>query len=159
MRCGRDRSRTRRGHEPQEEGHSVSTQPTARRVQEIALERIQAGGNVRELNADHVSEGAVCQAQLRRLPRTSLDRLGARCPGSRFAWAKQKPALDPRELYPDVVDGPEEEGGVPSRLIKTDAGEGRQEGTPWTMFAGSRLGRRARSRSRWTSWRVRALAG
>jgi hypothetical protein len=28
------------------------------------------------------------------------------------------------ELYPDVVDGPEEEGGVPSRLLKTDAGDG-----------------------------------
>jgi hypothetical protein len=49
----------------------VSSQPTAPRVQEIALERIQAGGNVRELNAEHVSEGAVCQAELRRLPRTS----------------------------------------------------------------------------------------
>ncbi|MDQ3240109.1 MAG: hypothetical protein M3Q43_01700, partial [Actinomycetota bacterium] len=42
-----------------------------------------------------------------------------------------------RELYPDVVDGLEDEGGVPSRLIKTDAGDGRQEGTPWRMFAGS----------------------
>jgi hypothetical protein len=41
-----------------------------------------------------------------------------------------------RELYPNVVDAPEKEGGVPSRLIKTDAGEGRQEGTPWLMFAG-----------------------
>jgi hypothetical protein len=34
------------------------------------------------------------------------------------------------ELYPEVVDADEEEGGVPSRLIKTDAGDGRQEGTP-----------------------------
>jgi transposase-like protein len=30
------------------------------------------------------------------------------------------------------VDGVEEKGGVPSRLIKTDAGESRQEGTPMT---------------------------
>ena len=30
------------------------------------------------------------------------------------------------------MDGGEEEGGVPSRLIKTDAGVGRQEGTPMT---------------------------
>jgi Transposase, Mutator family len=28
-----------------------------------------------------------------------------------------------RELYPDVVDGLENEGGVPSRLMKTDGGE------------------------------------
>jgi hypothetical protein len=28
---------------------------------EIALERIEAGGNVRELDAEHVSDGAVCQ--------------------------------------------------------------------------------------------------
>src|SRR5665648_748585 len=34
------------------------------------------------------------------------------------------------ELYPEVVDACEEEGGVPSRLLKTDAGDGRQEGTP-----------------------------
>jgi hypothetical protein len=34
-----------------------------------------------------------------------------------------------RELYPEVVDACEE-GGVPSRLLKTDAGEDRQEGTP-----------------------------
>jgi len=35
-----------------------------------------------------------------------------------------------RELYPEVVYGVEKEGGVPSRLLKTDAGVGRQEGTP-----------------------------
>jgi hypothetical protein len=34
------------------------------------------------------------------------------------------------------VDAREEQGGVPSRLIKTDAGVGRQEGTPCQMFAG-----------------------
>jgi hypothetical protein len=28
-----------------------------------------------------------------------------------------------RELYPNVVDGREEEGGIPSRLIKIDAGD------------------------------------
>jgi hypothetical protein len=71
-------------------------------------------------------------------------------------------AMDRRlkELYPSVVDGPEEEGGVPSRLIETDAGVGRREGTPWWMFAGSRLGRTTmRFGSGWTSWRVWALAG
>jgi hypothetical protein len=40
------------------------------------------------------------------------------------------------------VDVCEEEGGVPSRLIKTEAGDGRQEGTPCQMFAGSPSGRR-----------------
>ncbi|HXA54651.1 MAG TPA: hypothetical protein VNV37_07235, partial [Solirubrobacteraceae bacterium] len=34
------------------------------------------------------------------------------------------------ELYPKVVDAREEVGGVPSRLMKTEAGDGRQEGTP-----------------------------
>jgi hypothetical protein len=33
------------------------------------------------------------------------------------------------ELYPDVVDACEEEGGVPSRLIKTDRREAGKEGT------------------------------
>src|SRR4051794_25957795 len=38
---------------------------------------------------------------------------------------------------------------VPSRLLKTEAGDGRQEGTPWWMFAGSLSGRATRgSRSR-----------
>jgi hypothetical protein len=46
------------------------------------------------------------------------------------------------EIYPDVVDGVEEEGGVPSRLIQDRyAGCSRQEGTPWKMFARSPLGR------------------
>jgi hypothetical protein len=62
------------------------------------------------------------------------------------------------ELYPNVVDGPEEEGGVPSRLIKTDAGgRHRREGTPWQMLAGSPSGRTLRSRSRSTSSLGRAL--
>jgi len=64
-----------------------------------------------------------------------------------------------QEIYPDVVDGLENEGGVPSRLMKTDAGVGRQEGTPCRMFAGSPLRGRMRSRSRWTSSPGRALAG
>jgi hypothetical protein len=65
-----------------------------------------------------------------------------------------------RELYPEVVDGVEEEGGVPSRLLKTDRRKAEKEGTPWQMFAGSPSGRTTtRSRSRWTSWRVRALVG
>jgi hypothetical protein len=64
-----------------------------------------------------------------------------------------------REIYPDVVDGLENEGGVPSRLMKTDAGVGRQEGTPCRMFAGSPLRGTMRSRSRWTSSPGRVLAG
>ena len=54
-----------------------------------------------------------------------------------------------RELYPEVVDACEEEGVVPSRLLKTDAGDDRQEGTSWRMFACSPSGRATRrSRSR-----------
>ena len=60
------------------------------------------------------------------------------------------------EIYPDVVDGLEEEGGVPSRLMKTDAGVGRQEGTPWEMFAGSMRIAPMRSRSRWMISREKA---
>ena len=52
------------------------------------------------------------------------------------------------ELYPEVVDACEEEGGVPSRLTKTEAGDGRQEGTPCQMFAGSPSGRTTRVGSR-----------
>jgi hypothetical protein len=63
------------------------------------------------------------------------------------------------ELYPDVVDACEEEGGVPSRLIKTDAGVGRQEGTPCQMFAGSPLGRMLRVASRLMISLGRARAG
>jgi hypothetical protein len=63
------------------------------------------------------------------------------------------------ELYPDVVDACEEEGGVPSRLLKTDAGVGRQEGTPWRMFAGSLLGRMMRVGSRLMVWRARVRVG
>jgi GNAT superfamily N-acetyltransferase len=63
------------------------------------------------------------------------------------------------EIYPDVVDGLEDEGGVPSRLLKTDAGVGRQEGTPWEMFAGSMEVAPSRLRSRWMSWLVRARGG
>ncbi|HEU4729598.1 MAG TPA: hypothetical protein VFT22_16990 [Kofleriaceae bacterium] len=63
------------------------------------------------------------------------------------------------ELYPEVVDAREEEGGVPSRLLKTDAGDGRREGTPCQMFAGSLSGRTTRPVSRSMSSRGRALAG
>ena len=52
------------------------------------------------------------------------------------------------ELYPEVVDAREEEGGVPSRLIKTDRREAGKEGTPWRMFAGSPSGRTTRVASR-----------
>ena len=63
------------------------------------------------------------------------------------------------ELYPDVVDACEEEGGVPSRLLKTDAGDGRQEGTPWRMFAGSLSGRASRTGSRLMVSRARVRVG
>ncbi len=63
------------------------------------------------------------------------------------------------ELYPEVVDGDEEEGGVPSRLIKTDRRKAEKEGTPWQMFAGSPSGRTTRIRSRSMISLVRALAG
>jgi transposase len=63
------------------------------------------------------------------------------------------------ELYPNVVDGSEEEGGVPSRLLKTDRRKAEKEGTPWWMFAGSRSGRTTRSPSRSMSWRARVRAG
>jgi hypothetical protein len=63
------------------------------------------------------------------------------------------------EIYPEVVDSVESEGGVPSRLIKTDAGVDRQEGTPWEMFAGSMRARSRRPRSRWTASRGRVLGG
>ena len=62
-------------------------------------------------------------------------------------------------LYPEVVDACEEEGGVPSRLLKTDAGDGRQEGTPWRMFAGSPSGRTTRVASRSMISLVRARVG
>jgi hypothetical protein len=40
---------------------------------------------------------------------------------------------EPGSTYnPHVVDGVEEDGGVPPRLIKTDAGKSWQEGTPMT---------------------------
>ena len=63
------------------------------------------------------------------------------------------------ELYPDVVDACEEEGGVPSRLLKTEAGDGRQEGTPWRMFAGSLSGRPSRTGSRLMVSRARVRVG
>jgi hypothetical protein len=77
----------------------------------------------------------------------------------RLADLKQRQSGHDPELYPDVVDGDEEVGGVPSRLIKTDAGVGRQEGTPWWMFAGSPSGRTTRSRSRSMSSRAKVRAG
>jgi hypothetical protein len=56
-----------------------------------------------------------------------------------------------QELYPEVVDGHENEGGVPSRLMKTERRKIRQEGTPWKMFAGSPSGSAMTSLSRWTT--------
>jgi hypothetical protein len=61
--------------------------------------------------------------------------------------------------YPDVVDVFEEEGGVPSRLMKADAGDARQEGTPWGMFAGSALGRAMGTVSRLMVSRARVRGG
>ena len=63
---------------------------------------------------------------------------------------------DNGELYPDVVDACDEDGGVPSRLIKTDRREAGKEGTPCQMFAGSPSGRRIRVRSRLMISLVRA---
>jgi hypothetical protein len=58
------------------------------------------------------------------------------------------------------VDGLERKGGVPSRLLKTDAGGDRQEGPPRKMFAGSPSGRTTgRSRSRGMTSRGRARGG
>jgi hypothetical protein len=37
---------------------------------------------------------------------------------------------DAAELYRDVVDGVEEGSGVPSRLLKTEVADGRQEARP-----------------------------
>jgi putative GTP pyrophosphokinase len=64
------------------------------------------------------------------------------------------------ELYPKVVDAFEKEGGVPSRLLKTDRRKAGKEGTPCRMFARSPSGRAARrSRSRSMSWRGREHGG
>jgi hypothetical protein len=63
------------------------------------------------------------------------------------------------ELYPEVVDACEEEGGVPSRLLKTDRRKAGKEGTPWRMFAGSLSGRTTRPGSRSMISRVRARVG
>jgi len=73
--------------------------------------------------------------------------------------ALERLGLARQELYPKVVDAREEQGGVPSRLIKTDAGDGRQEGTPCQMFAGSPSGRGTRVASRSMISLARALAG
>jgi hypothetical protein len=64
------------------------------------------------------------------------------------------------ELYPDVVDGWRKEGGVPSRLTKTDRRKAGKEGTPCMMFAGSPSGRMTRgSGSRLMSSLGRARVG
>ena len=63
------------------------------------------------------------------------------------------------ELYPEVVDAGEEEGGVPSRLIKTDRREAERKARQWRMFAGSPSGRTTRAGSRWMISRGRVLAG
>jgi len=65
----------------------------------------------------------------------------------------------PGELYPEVVDAVEDEGGVPSRFLKTDRRKAEKEGTPWRMFAGSPSGRTTRLASRWTTSLERALVG
>jgi len=79
----------------------------------------------------------------------------------RHAAARRVVALGPsgRELYPEVVDAGEEEGGVPSRLIKTDRREAERKARQWRMFAGSPSGRTTRAGSRWMISRGRVLAG
>ena len=47
-------------------------------------------------------------------------------------------------LFLPKEEGPE--GGVPSRLMKTEAGDSRQKGTPWKMIAAPRRGRTRGSR-------------
>jgi hypothetical protein len=63
------------------------------------------------------------------------------------------------ELYPEVVDACEEEGGVPSRLTKTDRLKAGKEGTPCQMFAGSSSGRTTKVASRSMISRGRAHGG
>jgi transposase-like protein len=61
------------------------------------------------------------------------------------------------ELYPEVVDGVEEEGGVPSRLLRPTPVITGRKARQWQMFAGSpSQGTTTRSRSRWTISRMRA---
>ena len=55
------------------------------------------------------------------------------------------------------MDACEDEGGVPSRLIKTDRRKAEKEGTLWQMFARSLSGRTTRLASRSMSWLGRAL--
>jgi hypothetical protein len=57
------------------------------------------------------------------------------------------------------VDAGEEKGGVASRLLKTDAGDAWQEGTPCQMFAGSPSGRTKKVGSRWMISRGSARVG
>ena len=66
------------------------------------------------------------RARLRDQPRPNLLGMDQRFPRARQVG-----------VCPDVVDACEKEGGVPSRLLKTEAGVGRQESTPCQMFAGS----------------------
>jgi hypothetical protein len=63
------------------------------------------------------------------------------------------------ELFPVVVDALGEEGGVPSRLLRTGAGDDRLEGTLWRMFAGSLSGRVARTGLRSVVSRARVRVG
>src|SRR5512135_671887 len=81
------------------------------------------------------------------LSRDSDAREHARAAGTHYSAA-----FTARELYPEVVDDPENEGGVPSRLIKTDSAPrgGERKARQWRMFARSRSrspARRSRSRS------------
>jgi transcriptional regulator with XRE-family HTH domain len=112
--------------------------------------RQQAGVTQAEIAADlEIDQSYISRIERGKQPAT--DRV-IRYYGQRFGAADL-------ELYPEVVDGREEEGGVPSRLIKTDAGVGRQEGTPCQMFAGSPSGRTIRVGSRSTISLARARGG
>ena len=72
-------------------------------------------------------------------------------------WVSRRGEL--HELYPEVVDAREEEGGVPSRLMKTEAGMAGRKARQWWMFAGSPSGRLMRAGSRWMISRGRARCG
>src|SRR4051812_30211074 len=122
-------------------------------------ERISIRGERIALPAAGTQEKLVDERPHRARPPGRPERLLRPAAGSDLPAPKRLPQLRQLpELYPEVVDAPEAEGGVPSRLTKTDRREAAKEGTPWRMFAGSPSGRSTTgSRSAWTSSRARAL--
>lgn len=69
-----------------------TTEPTARRAQDIMLERIEVGGNVRELDGEHVSVLAGSMAVRGLIVRSRCARW--RASGSR--WSPASTASRPR---------------------------------------------------------------